>query len=165
MSDHEVETFESADAGASLTYPQQAGTIRKNGYIVINNRPCKVADVSTSKTGKHGHAKCHFVGIDIFTGKKYEDLTPSSHNCDVPNISRKEYTVVDVNDDGFVSLMDEAGNTRDDLTLPRGTDEADKLAETIKNQFNDGAELAVTVLKAMGEEMINSLKVINQAAS
>lgn len=165
MSDHEVETFESADAGASLTYPQQAGTIRKNGYIVISNRPCKVVDVSTSKTGKHGHAKCNFVGIDIFTGKKYEEMTPSSHNCDVPNIARMEYTLIDIDEHDFVSLMDDSGNTRDDLKLPTGTDEADKLAQTLRTQFAEGKELAVTVLKAMGEEMINSVKVINEKAS
>jgi hypothetical protein len=39
---HHDETFESADAGASLTYPQQAGTIRKNGFMVAKGRPCKV---------------------------------------------------------------------------------------------------------------------------
>nr|GMD83723.1 eukaryotic translation initiation factor 5A [Ipomoea batatas] len=83
MSDEEHHFESKADAGASKTYPQQAGTIRKNGYIVIKNRPCKVVEVSTSKTGKHGHAKCHFVAIDIFTGKKLEDIVPSSHNCDV----------------------------------------------------------------------------------
>ncbi len=42
VSEHDHETFESADAGASLTYPQQAGTIRKNGFMVAKGRPCKV---------------------------------------------------------------------------------------------------------------------------
>lgn len=42
MSDEEHQFESKADAGASKTYPQQAGTIRKNGYIVIKNRPCKV---------------------------------------------------------------------------------------------------------------------------
>lgn len=42
MAHEEHETFESADAGASLTYPMQAGAIRKNGFIVIKQRPCKV---------------------------------------------------------------------------------------------------------------------------
>jgi translation initiation factor 5A len=130
--------------------------------MVIKGRPCKIADVSTSKTGKHGHAKCNFVGIDIFTGKKYEEMTPSSHNMDVPNISRVEYTLLDVNEEGFVSLMAENGDTREDLSLPKGTDDADKLAEQIKAQFAEGQELVVSVLKAMGEEMINSVKVIQQ---
>ena len=43
---HDVH-FESADAGASLTYPQQAGTVRKNGFLVIKGRPCKVCSVCT----------------------------------------------------------------------------------------------------------------------
>jgi len=99
------------------------------------------------------------VGVDIFTGRKYEDMTPSSHNMDVPNISRTEYTLLDVNEEGFVSLMAENGDTREDLTLPKGTEDAEKLAEQIKAEFANGSEMVVSVLKAMGEEMINSVKI------
>merc|ERR1712162_76355 len=58
---YEMETTES---GASDTHMVEAGQIRKGGYIMIKGKACKVKDVSVSKTGKHGHAKCKFLATD-----------------------------------------------------------------------------------------------------
>ena len=109
--DDETETFESTDAGSSHTYPMEAGQIRKGGFIMIKGRPCKVSDVSTSKTGKHGHAKCHFVANDIFTGKKVEDLVPAGHTTSVPFVKKEEFQCIDVDEDDFVTLLTADGDT------------------------------------------------------
>jgi len=146
------ETFESATSGASLTYPMQCSALRKGGHVVIKGRPCKIVVMSTSKTGKHGHAKVHLVAIDIFTNKKLEDLSPSTHNMDVPNVSRVEYTLLDI-DDGYLSLFTSDGSTKDDVKLPDN-----ELGEKIQNDFSEGKELIVTVISAMGEEAAISYK-------
>ena len=117
--------------------------------------PCKVTSVSTSKTGKHGHAKCNFVAIDIFTGKKYEDIIPSTHTAHVPTVTRKEYQLVDITAEGFCSLMDEAGTCRDDVKLP---DYPDNFAREIQAAFDSGKPQDVTVLSAMGHDQIVSIK-------
>lgn len=124
---------------------------------MIKGRPCKIVEMSTSKTGKHGHAKVHLVALDIFTGKKLEDICPSTHNMDVPNVVRKDYQLLDVDDGGFLSLMDnDTGDTREDIALPEG-----ELGDEIKERFGNDEALLVSVLAAMDEECAIAVK--NQA--
>ncbi|KAJ5246057.1 eukaryotic translation initiation factor 5A [Penicillium chermesinum] len=139
--EHDV-TFETADAGAATTYPMQCSALRKNGHVVIKGRPCKIIDMSTSKTGKHGHAKVHLVATDIFTGKKLEDLSPSTHNMDVPNVARKEYQLLDITDDHYLSLLKDDGDTKDDVKVPEG-EVGERLVRMFKEEGKD---------TAMGEE-------------
>jgi len=124
---------------------------------MIKGRPCKVVDMSTSKTGKHGHAKVHLTALDIFTGKKYEDLCPSTHNVDVPNVNRSDFQLIDISDDGFVTLMTEKGDTRADLSVPSG-----ELGDKIREDFEKGdGNIIITVMSACGEEVIIASKTTN----
>ncbi|KAL0694234.1 hypothetical protein Bca4012_061414 [Brassica carinata] len=166
MSDEELESTNVKD---SKSYPQEAGTIRKNDYIVIKGRPCKVVETSTSETGE-----CHFAAIDIFTSVKLEDIVLSSHNCDVPRVNCTDYTLLYIFDDGFVSVLTENGTTKDDLKLP--TDEA-LLTQVmlvsylllllvslwgefmqLKAGFEEDKYIVISVMSAMGEEKIIALK-------
>ncbi|MBS2599652.1 hypothetical protein KFY57_26265, partial [Salmonella enterica subsp. enterica serovar Typhimurium] len=71
-----------------------------------------------------------------------------------PHVTRTDYQLIDISEDGFVSLLTENGNTKDDLRLP--TDES--LLTQIKDGFSEGKDLVVTVMSSMGEEQICALK-------
>lgn len=154
MEADDVGDYQGAQSNASNTYPMQCSALRKNGFVMIKSRPCKIVEMSTSKTGKHGHAKVHLVGIDIFNNKRYEDLCPSTHNIDVPNVSRIDFQLIDISDDGFVTLMTDKGDTRDDLRLPDG-----ELGGKVQEEFaKEDNTVLVTVIKAVNEEAIIACK-------
>ncbi|CAK6965950.1 eukaryotic translation initiation factor 5A-1-like [Scomber scombrus] len=147
--------FTTADSGASTTYPMQCSALRKNGYVMLKGRPCKIVEMTTSKTGKHGHAKVHLTGIDIFTQKKFEDICPSTHNMDVPNVTRKDFDVIDVTE-GYLTLIDDSGQTREDLKVPTGD-----VGKDIEKKFSDGESFMVTVMRAVAEEHVVATKALS----
>eukprot|EP01031_Cornospumella_fuschlensis_P033127 gene33127-40072_t len=147
--------FSGTDAGASHTYNMEAGKIREGGYICISGHPCKVDAVSTSTAGKHGHAKCNFTAIDIFTGKKYEDIIPATQHANVPVVIRTEYSLLDITEDGCLSLIDENQNLRDDIKLP---EHPNGFAREIRAKFaTPGTLWAVKVLSAMGHDQVTEI--------
>ena len=66
------------------------------------------------------------------------------------------FQCVDI-DDGYLSLMDDSGETRDDLKLPDGD-----IGKEIQEKVDAGETFLVTVLKAMDDEQAIATKNINK---
>ena len=168
MGDEDDFAIETTDSGAAAVQSVEAGQIRKGGYIMIKGNPCKVSDVTSSKTGKHGHAKCHFVAQDIFTGKKMEDLVPASHTTSIPFVKKVEYQCIDI-DDEFVTLLTDTGETREDIKLPRYLSQAPPDAEEVSKRIEEFLEAEkdfnAIVLMACGKEVIVDTKLLVGGAS
>jgi translation initiation factor 5A len=81
-----------------------------------------------------------------------EDISPSTHNMDVPHVNRNEYQLVNI-DDGFLNLMTTDGTAKDDVKVPEGD-----LGKEIQAAFDDGRDILVSILTAMGEEAAISYK-------
>lgn len=136
---------------------KRSSSIKHGDYIVINNRPCKVRSVTTSKTGKHGGCKNHFEAIDIFTYKLHTCICTSTDRVDVPIISSHTWTLLGIDEDGFVSWLTPDGNVESYLRLPEGT-LGKALLKAVEEHSN--AEIKITVQKAIGHEMIHSFNVV-----
>ena len=155
MEDNE---FTQGDAGSTGMEKVQAGSLKKGSLVMIKGRPCKVVDFSTAKTGKHGAAKAMDTGIDIFTANKLECTFSTGDNVDAPVVTKTEYSLINIDDEGFVTLMQDNGDVKEDLKLP--DDEWLKdVAAKVKEIFDGGKnECLVTVLKSLGTEKIVSVR-------
>lgn len=71
-------------------------------------------------------------------------------------MNKSEWEVIDINEDGELTLMDEGGNQKTDLNLPTYPD---GLADEIKDAWSGGENsVMVTVQTAVGIEQVIGFK-------
>lgn len=90
--------------GQGTTYSVLVSALKKNGHVVIDGRPCRLLQISTTTEGRD------LVGEDLFTDQEIEASLPSDAYVDVPTVSRKDYELVPL--PNLVSKCDHLTNHR-----------------------------------------------------
>ncbi len=93
-------------------------------YMLIDDSPCKIVDITMSKPGKHGEAKGRIVAIGIFDNQKHSVVYPVKHKVKVPMIVKKNAQVLSIANNE-AQLMD--SETFDTFILPIEPEDQERL--------------------------------------
>jgi translation initiation factor 5A len=115
--------------------------LKVNRYIIIDDEPCKIVSITTSKPGKHGEAKARIEAIGVFDAQKRSVVHPVRHKVQVPIIDKRTAQVVALMGDQ-VQLMDMDTYETFEMNIP----------EDFKGQLNAGEE--IQYLSALGKMKI-----------
>lgn len=127
------------------------GSLKKGSVAMLKDRPCKVLEVSTGKTGKHGAAKTIVKGSDLITDKIVVTSSTTAGTVWLPLVERKTFNLIDLQED-YASLQDETGNMFDyKINLE---DEYGKFI--VENKTNDN--LVMTLIFVIGEHRVIDAK-------
>ncbi len=116
-------------------------TLKVGRYMIIDEEPCKIMSISTSKPGKHGEAKARIEAIGIFDGQKRSVVHPVKHKVQVPIIDKRSAQIVALMGEN-VQLMDLETYETFEMKIP----------DEFKDQLQPGSE--VLYLEALGRKKI-----------
>ena len=94
-----------------------AKELKEGKYVIIEDIPCRIVNIDSSKPGKHGAAKMRVTGIGIFDGQKKQLLVPSDADVEVPIIDRQNAQIVSVSGN-TAQLMDTTTYEVFELSIP-----------------------------------------------
>ena len=130
-----------------MSKPVDVGSLRVGGYMIIDNEPCRIVDITKSKPGKHGAAKARIVAIGVFDGVKRSIVKPVDANAEVPIIEKRSGQIFAVNPSS-VQIMDLETYEYLDAPFPE--------EEELKAKLNPGVE--VEYWKILGKVKIVRVK-------
>jgi len=104
--------------------------LKKGGFILIDDIPCRVVSVNISKSGKHGAAKARVEGMGLFDGRRRSLIKPADSKISVPMLLKKQGQVLAIVGEK-VQLMDLSDYSTFELDIP----------EDMKGKLESGQEI------------------------
>jgi len=117
-------------------------TLRVNRYMIINDEPCKIMSISTSKPGKHGESKARIEAIGVFDSQKRSVVHPVKHKVHVPIIDKRSAQILSLMGSDVVQLMDLETYETFEMPIP----------DEFKGKLAPGNE--ILYLQALGKKKI-----------
>ncbi len=117
-------------------------SLKQGRYIIIDDEPCTIVSINTSKPGKHGSAKARIDAIGIFDSQKRSVVQPVNAKIYVPIVERKSGQVLSLSKD-IIQLMDLEDYSTFEMEVP---------AE-LGDRLEVGKE--VTYIESMGRRKID----------
>jgi len=102
-------------------------SLKLGGYIIIDGVACKINKIDTSKTGKHGHAKCRIDASSLIDNSRKVIVLPGHDKIDIPIVEKKNAQVLSILGD-TATVMDEKTFETFELKIP----------DELKNQVKEG---------------------------
>ena len=116
--------------------------LRVNRYVILDDEPCKIMSISTSKPGKHGESKARIEAIGIFDGQKRSVVHPVKHKVHVPIIDKRNAQILSLMGEDTVQLMDLETYETFEMSIP----------DEYKGKLAPGNE--IMYLEALGKKKI-----------
>lgn len=116
-------------------------SLREGSYAIFNGKPCVVKSIQTSKTGKHGHAKCRIEAVGIIDGQKIVKIMPGHDKIDVPIIEKKNVQILSIQNN-TANVMDMESYETFDLEIP----------EDLKDTVREGMQVMYWIV--MGKKIM-----------
>ena len=121
------------------------GSLKKGDTIIIDGAACKITDTTTSRPGKHGHAKVNMMAVGLLDGKKRNMIMPGHDKVEAPIIEKKNAQVLSISGNN-ANVMDTENYETFDLEIP----------EELKEQVTEGKEVLYWIL--MGTKVMKQVK-------
>ncbi|MEM2273655.1 MAG: translation initiation factor IF-5A, partial [Candidatus Bathyarchaeia archaeon] len=115
-----------------MSKPVDVGDLKEGQYVIIDNEPCHIVEITKSKPGKHGSAKARVVAMGVFDGVKRSFVKPVDAKVDVPIIEKRGGQVIAVLENS-VQLMDLETYEVFETPMPQ--------EESVKSRIANGVEV------------------------